>query len=164
MQEYDSHKTESPAPSTSIPVMSDVKPADSVSVSPAPEPSSEMATPPKDDVMPDLASESDSSSEATPAYVAPAAPAAADAIKKKNGIGMVIGVVVCVVVVLSAVGYFAFMKKDKTATKTPATSQSVTTAKADPAAASSTIDSNLSSLDEAKDFNSADLSDTNLGL
>jgi uncharacterized protein HemX len=169
MQEDDSHKDQTAAPTTSIPVMSDVKPAEApVSESPVTESNGNgaMATPPKDDVMPDLASESDSSSETIPAHVGSAAPSATDAIKKKNGMGMVIGIVVGVVIVLAAVGYFAFAKKDKTTSSanTPATSQSVTAAKADPAAASTAIDSNLSPLDQSKDFNSAALSDTSLGL
>lgn len=165
MQEEDSHMDQdvSPAPKTSIPVMSDVKPPESVvteTVSSDTVSDSHMATPPADDVMPDLASESASSSEVTPAQAAPVTPVAADAIKK-NGMGMVIGIVVGVVIVLAAVGYFAFMKKDKA---TSSASKTSTTAKADPAAASSTIDSNLSSLDQSKDFNSADLNDTTLGL
>ena len=141
----------------SAPVLSDVRPV--TSDTPVPEKNAEitMATPPNDDVMPDLASEASQPASSVTEHDAPAAPRAVDAIKKKSGMSMVIAIVVVVVLALSAVGYFAMKHKDTS------TSES-TAAKVDPSATSSTIDDSLSSLDQSKDFNSADLSDTSLGL
>ncbi len=132
---------------------------------------------PKDDVMPGL--ESEGPANETPAAapkppVSPAeetetaatVPSAADAIKKKKGMGLVILIVVIIVAALAVAGYFAFLKEDEKSATTPETTTQTSTEETavNPDDVSATIDESIADLDDTADFDSGELSDTTLGL
>lgn len=109
----------------------------------------------------------ESTVEQQPEHVETAAPIAADA-KKKSAMPLIMLIVVLVVLGLAAAAYFAFYKEDakietpaSQSTTTTTTKQDTTT---DPDTVSESIDSSLNSIDDTKDYDTSNLSDTTLGL
>lgn len=93
-----------------------------------------------------------------------AAPMAVDAKKKRNPILLIVAIVSLVVIGLAMAAYLAFAKQDKAAnTKTKAAQVSAPVVK-DPSTSSEIIDQNLSKIDDSKDYSTASLSDSTLGL
>ncbi len=102
-----------------------------------------------------------------PEQVESAAPAAMDAQKPKSTMPLIMIIVVLVVLGLAAAAYYAFVNNYVTPDDTPTSKTSTnteTTPAADADTLSDSIDTSLSEIDDTKDYNTNDLSDTTLGL
>lgn len=116
--------------------------------------------------------DSTSQNNALPAEPTPTTPPAGQTpVKpKKNTMAVVLAIVIAIV--LAAVAVYAYMKLNKkktTTNSTASTSQTTATAAttvkaADIAQTSKDLDTSLAKVDDTKDFSSADLSDSALGL